>query len=181
MRERGLAARRDGRPNELHGYALQALLLIDEAMRLAVRAADVEMATTIYVERGRSLIDLERFDEAEAALEKSLGRDKSRVDAASLVALVDLKRGQAERNRVPLTRPRPAVARAEVEAPVGDEPAGFALDLKELIPATPALSTKDLESAGRGLQSIYRGLHGLLRTEPEPTEEGTTAPGSSSP
>lgn len=175
MRKRGLAARRDGRPNELYGYAGQALRLLGDAIDLAFQSEDTDAVITIYIERARSYIDVERLDEAIADLEEALERDPNRVDASSLLTLAEMKKAEAAEDASQrLLGPRLAGTGAGEPAKASSAPG--LLGLGDLIPSTPALKTADLESAGRGLQSIYRGLSGLLQTASERAAEAEGEP-----
>jgi tetratricopeptide (TPR) repeat protein/predicted Ser/Thr protein kinase len=173
MRQRGYAAARDGRPNELMGRATQALQILGDAIELAFLAEDTESIITIYVERARCLIDLGQLDSAIVDLTDALDRDPNRVEASSLLTLA-INRKEAAAKPAP-SPPGPRVAgpspATPVEAASTTDDASGLLGLGDLIPGTPALKPSDLESAGRGLQSIYRGLEGLLRTASEDSEE----------
>jgi len=170
VRQRALAAQASPRPNERTGYLIQALRLHAAAIDLAVRARDEEKLTTILVERARCLTDLGRFDQAIADLRRALEHDPGRVEASALLRTAERKRGEAEADRAArAARPRPtALTRAPFLDEVQDT---IGLDLEELIEASPTLDREDLESAGRGLQSIYRGLSTLLRSAATPEQD----------
>ncbi len=181
MRQRGYAARRDGRPNELHGYVGRALRLLSEAIELAFLTEDAEAVITIHVERARCNIDLQRYDQAIADANGALEKDPDHVEASSLLWLATNKKLAGVADTRPLgPRPDGAGQGAPVAETSSEGPATL-LDLGNLIPGTPTLGPAELESAGRGLQSIYRGLHGLLRTASAEADEEPEAGASTPP
>ena len=164
MHQQGLSARRKGEVAPFFEHLGRSLAAYTLAMDLAERAPDEEILVTIYIDLARALADLDRYDEALARLDRALEQDETRVEAKLLRQSALRKKEEAE------ARGR---ARLASLASSKTEPGSTAIslkDLSDLIPTAPTLDARDLESAGRGLQSIYRGLQTLLRPD-EPEEE----------
>ena len=165
MRQRGLSARRNGRLPAFFDQLNRSLATNDAAIQLAERAMDGEMLVTIHIEQARALIDLDRYEEALERLDAALEQDESRVEAGLLQLSALRKQKELEQqNKARLA----AVASSDTRRGTSAINLG---DLSDLIPSAPTLDARDLESAGRGLQSIYRGLQGLLRPPDEADEE----------
>ena len=137
----------------------QALVLLHRAIELAILARDSPILTTLLVERARILLDLGLEEDALLEIERALLEDPERLEAQSL-------RRAAERRRAERRGEVLAYSEPESESP----PAG--LSLPQLL-GTREIETPALDSAGRGLTSIYRGLHNLLRSAAQP--EGAAA------
>jgi tetratricopeptide (TPR) repeat protein len=158
-------------PEQRAGSLTQALELHERALELAVAAQDEPLVTTILIERARCLMDLDRPGEAIADLDEVLERDIERVEAEALrlTAMRKQEEAGAERGAPPVQPPSVARGADGPRHPADPGPAaGEGPGLEELLPAAPALGREDLENAGRGLQSIYRGLYGLLRSAGTP-------------
>ena len=155
------------RPEQRTGYLLQALELHEKAIELAVAAKDVPLLTKVLIERARCLMDLGRLNEAVSDLRQVLARDAERVEAEALLRTADrkLEEKQALRQLAPA---RPRLASAPIGGPLHPSDQPPRSELEELLPAAVPLDREDLESAGRGLQTIYRGLHSLLRSAGTP-------------
>ena len=141
-----------------------ALRLHRKAIELAVAAADPSLLVTVLVERAGCYVAIGDFDSALGDLSLALGQDPSRLDAHSLLSRCVRLRSAVEAETEGLSVPPEAPDEGLLAAPVRA--------IGEFLPGPATLDTRDLESAGRGLQSIYRGLHSLLRDAATPDVAG---------
>ena len=153
----------------------QALQLLARAIELAVASDDRPALQRILLERARCRLELGDPGSALADLNQVLTRDPTDFEAFSTKLTCDRVLRQQAALAV---APQPA---APLAVGPSDEPAGEAqpvveeevpaLSFERLLPGRAEL-TESLQGAGRDLQSIYRGLHQLLRDP----ETGTTPP-----
>jgi hypothetical protein len=117
-------------------------------------------------------MDLGRLNEAVSDLRQVLARDAERVEAEALLRTANRKLEEKQALRA-LAPARPRLASAPIGGPLHPSDQPPRSELEELLPAAAPLDREDLESAGRGLQTIYQGLHSLLRSAgtPEPPPE----------
>ena len=162
-------------------HLVQGLTLLAEAADLAIQGGDEGMLVTVLIERARCLIDLDRYAIAVDDLTRAIDRDNERVEARALLRTAQRRIAESRSRVVPVSAPTPPSSLLSNAFPVDSEASEV---IEELL---PAFDREDLESAGRGLQSIYRGLQGLLRsaaTIDEPARPGTQdtpPPGARSP
>jgi tetratricopeptide (TPR) repeat protein len=167
----------------------QALLLLSRAIELAVAADDRPALQRSLVERARCRLELGDPATAIADLDQVLTRDPADFEAFS--TRLDCLRVQEKRN-APTGVPSAAISQASVPipAPISEDlpesdSEAPALSIERLLPGRAEL-TESLQGAGRDLQSIYRGLHQLLRdpeagTTPPPAPETAGAPPAGNP
>jgi tetratricopeptide (TPR) repeat protein len=175
LRRMALVSRESLRLAEGREQLGQALFLLSRAIELAVASDDRPALQRILVERARCRLELGDPAAAIADLDQVLTRDPADFEAYS--ARLDCVRVQEKRN-APTGVPSAAIAQASVPVPAPiseDLPENDsevpALSIERLLPGRAEL-TESLQGAGRDLQSIYRGLHQLLRDP----EAGTTPP-----
>lgn len=145
----------------------RALGLHRRALQLAVADSSSAILVSVLVERARCYLALGHFDAALRDLELVLESDPSRLEAQSLKSLCARRiRSAQDLDTGNILQPSARqIAEGLFAAPVRA--------IGELLPAAPTLDTAPFESAGRGLQSIYRGLHSLLQDAATP--EGQAA------
>ncbi len=174
MHRRALASREQLREEECIASLARALGLLGLSLELCVSSGDRELLLRIVTERARCLADLHDPQAALADLELVLARDPTHFEAFSLKLACERSLGVGAVLSASVL-PAPA---ADAGAPLDERPA---LSIDRLLPGREEI-TEDLQSAGRNLQSIYRGLHRLLETaaqdeepaaaEPDPPEGG---------
>jgi serine/threonine protein kinase len=138
-----------------------SLQLLQRAVRAAVERADADSVVDALIERARVLLDLGGPHAARLAregLEQALKHDPSRVDGHALL-------------RASQRTTRRDLARSAAAGEPGSGADAIELSLGRLL-SGEALESSTLESAGRGLQGLYRGLHNALRKAALPSDPG---------
>jgi hypothetical protein len=135
----------------------QALRFHGEALGHAARIQNREYAIEILMDRSRCYQTLGRLVDAKQDQDVVIAHDHARADARALRfgverSLEALPRGPVESGQVV---PRPLVSSAPI--------------------TPPEIDTRDLRSAGRGVQLILRGLNTLLADERAETESEASA------
>jgi hypothetical protein len=153
--------------------------MLSRGIELAVAADDRAGLQRILTERARCLLDLGDPLAALADLEQVLARDPTDFEAFSTrlgceraLRRAALQPSASTATAAPAPAPAPAVTPDE-ELPPEEVPA---LSIERLLPGRAEL-TESLETAGRDLQSIYRGLQQMLQSdEEEPADGGAQQP-----
>ncbi len=168
MHRTALASREELSEDACVARLVRALGLLGLALELAVSSRDQELLLRIVTERARCFVDLHDPPSAMADLDLVLARDPTHFEAFSLKLACERR---LRSSAVPAT---PAAGSPSAAPPVEEVPA---LSLERLLPGREDL-TEDLQSAGRNLQSIYRGLHRLLETAAQAGAGESPPPGT---
>ena len=129
-----------------------SLQLLQRGVRAAIHRGDADSIVEALIERARVLLDLGGPHAARLAregLEHALKHDPSRVDGHALL-------------RASQRTTRREVSRSTAAGEAGRGSDAIERSLGKLL-SGEALESSTLESAGRGLQGLYRGLHNTLR------------------
>jgi tetratricopeptide (TPR) repeat protein len=136
----------------------RALSKLQVALRLAVFERNELVAVRVLIERARILLDMDQPDRALADIGLALAKDDSRAEALALKKAAERRVAEIldVRRR---TEPRPVVAEADAPG-LPLLPLGEAQQPAVLLERTKS----ELENAGKGLRSIYRGFKDILTT-----------------
>ena len=179
MRRRATGADEDMDPFQRTGFLTQALAMTERATQLAIESGDAQLLTTVLIEAARCRIELGRsgsaadgrndLEQAIAILLRAIEQDATRVEAFVLLETAERKL-EARQRREAAGAPQALLPLPTFLADVGDAPG---LDIEELMETAPTLDRADLESAGRGLQTIFTGLRNLMQSAGTVEEQET--------
>jgi tetratricopeptide (TPR) repeat protein len=181
LRRMAAAAREVLRETDSRAHLSRALGTLARGIELAVASGDGPSLQRLLTERARCLLDLGDPLAALADLDQVLERDPTDFEAFSTRLACQRALRRAEAGPSPASGAGATVVAAPAAAPTGEEDPLEevpALSMERLLPGRAEL-TESLETAGRDLQSIYRGLQQLLQEPEEPTgdEPAAEAPG----
>jgi len=167
-------------------HLAQALRLLARAVELAVSSDDKLTLRRILIERALCLLELGDPRSALRDADQLLARDPTDFEAFSAKLACDraLRQREAAPASAPLAQAPLVEGTPEAEpsdaTPALDEEIP-ALSIERLLPGRAEL-TESLQGAGRDLQSIYRGLHQLLRDpETDPAADAEPDPDDPAP
>ncbi len=147
------------------------------ALNKSIVGGDEEIAVNALIEVARAELDLGQPDAAIADLTLAARRDDTRAEVESMLKSAEKRRFELLHPPEPLQSEVAPVATAEATP----TPSGATTAIDKVVPKVDLQSTKtEIESAARGVQSIYQGLRDLLTT-PRKDAAATTAPGSKKP
>jgi serine/threonine protein kinase len=164
----------------------QALRLLARAIELAVASDDKIALQRILIERALCLLDLGDPRSALRDVDQLLARDPTDFSAYSAKLACDRALRQREAAPDSTALAQAPLVEGSPEAGSGDSTPALdeeipALSIERLLPGRAEL-TDSLQGAGRDLQSIYRGLHQLLRDpETDPAADPEADPADAPP
>ncbi|MBI5433145.1 MAG: protein kinase [Planctomycetes bacterium] len=163
-------ARAEDDPSAWKRHASEALRKLRIGLELAFRVHNPELTVRALIERARILIDLDQPTAALTDIDTALKADPSRSEARALREYANRRVEELAEALATRPIPRPAPSRAEGETP--DEPSAFAVpsSAEDVLARTKS----EIETASKGLRSIYRGFKDILTA---PGAKSAGAPG----
>lgn len=166
----GRQARAEANETRWREESVRALGLLQTALRLSIDTRSEELAVHTLLERARILLDLDRPDRALADIEVALARDRSRVEAGALKKAAQLRMSELDA----LARSAsPMASTPESSAPLAGTP--FELPVPKSAGEVLERTKTEMEQAGKGLRSIFRGFKDVLTAPADPADSRTTS------
>jgi serine/threonine protein kinase len=172
-----------GRPQgPARTHLAQALALVDEGLRLALRVADRDVTVSLWIERARCLLTLRDTVSARDALARAGRMDPARAEVHAMLRACERLEARGRTTPVAVERAPAALATSAPE-PEDQLPSPFLLT--DLLPNAGAVKPGDLprysEQAARQLQSIFTGMQRMLRDAASPGDDSEAPEASPRP